>query len=159
MVCAGRREPPPRFAEPRIGREVAVFVDPAGERRGCDGVAVARFQFRGRLGQRVAEIVEGDAVENDGERIGLVAQRRRRRREHAPAGQAFPELHGFQFLGARALAHQLDAAAMRTALGPLGGMGNTGGGRTPGMRLRRLVRSRRAAGAWLGGGRHRAVIM
>ena len=37
-------------------------------------MAVTRFQFRGRLGQRVAEIVE-DAVENDGERIGLVANR------------------------------------------------------------------------------------
>ena len=64
----GRHEPPPRRAEPRIGREVAVFVDPAGERRGSDVVTVARFQFRGRLGQRVTEIVEGDAVENNGER-------------------------------------------------------------------------------------------
>ena len=86
---------------------------------------MTRFQFRGRLGQRVAEIVEGDAVENDGERIGLVAKRGRRRRERAPAGPAFPQLHGFQFLGARALADKLHAAAMRTALGPLGGMGNT----------------------------------
>lgn len=34
-------------------------------------MAVSGFQFRGRRGQRVAEIVEGDAVENDGERIGL----------------------------------------------------------------------------------------
>ena len=136
-----------------------MLINPAGERRGCDGVAVTRFQFRGRLGQRVAEIVEGDAVENDIERIGLVAQCRRRRGEDAVAGQALPELHGFQFLDARALAHQLDAAAVRTALGPLRGVGNTGGGRTPGMRLRRTGRARRAADAWLGGGRHGPVIM
>ena len=66
-----------------------MFVDPGGERRGRDGETVTRFQFRGRLGQRVAEIVEGDAVENDGERIGLVAKRGRRRRERAPAGRHF----------------------------------------------------------------------
>ena len=34
----GRRcKPPPRIAKPRIGGEVAVFVDPGGERRGRDG--------------------------------------------------------------------------------------------------------------------------
>jgi hypothetical protein len=106
-------------------------------------MAVTRFQFRGRLGQRV----EGDAVENGGERIGLVAKRSRRRGEDPRAGGAAPELHRLKLLGARALADKLDAAAMRTALGPLRGVGNTGGGRTPGMRLRRMDRSRRAAGA------------
>ena len=128
-----------------------MFVDPARERRGRDGVAVARFQFRGRLGQRVAEIVEGDAVEDDGERIGLVAQRRRRRGEYARAGGAAPELHRLKFLGARALADQLDAAAMRTALGPLGGVGNTGGGRRRacgcGERIDRAGRRARGLGA------------
>jgi hypothetical protein len=43
----GRGEPRPLLAEPGIGGEVAVFVDPAGKRRGRDGVAVTRFQFRG----------------------------------------------------------------------------------------------------------------
>ena len=136
-----------------------MFVDPARERRGRDGVAVMRFQFRGRFGQRVAEIVEGDAVENDGERIGLVAKRGRRRGEHPRTRGAAPELHRLKLLGARALADQLDAAAMRTAVGPLRGVGNTGGGRTPGMRLRRTDRSRLAAGTWLEGGRHGPVIM
>jgi hypothetical protein len=70
-------------------------------------VTVARFQFRGRLGQRVTEIVEGDAVENDGERIGLVAKRRRRRSEDPHAAGAAPELHGLKLLGTRALADQL----------------------------------------------------
>ena len=63
-----------------------------------------------------------------------VAQRRRRRGED-PRTRA-PELHSLKLLGARALADQLDATAVRAALGPLGGMGNTGG-RTPGMGWRR----------------------
>ena len=67
-------------------------------------MAVTRFQFRGRLGQRVAEIVEGDAVENDIERIGLVAQCRRRRGEHARASEALPELHGLPVSAATASA-------------------------------------------------------
>ena len=123
-----RCKPSPLLAEPRTGGEFAVLVDPGGKCRGDNGEAVTAFQFGRGLRQCVAEIVESDAVENGGERISLVAQRRRRRREHAPAGAALPELHGFEFLAARALADQLDAAAMRTALRPLGGMRNTGGG-------------------------------
>jgi hypothetical protein len=40
-----RREPPPLLAEPRIGCEVAVFADPARERRGRAAWPCRDFSF------------------------------------------------------------------------------------------------------------------
>jgi hypothetical protein len=75
----------PLSAEPRIRREIPVLGDPGGERRGRHAVAALRLQLRRSFGERVAEVVEGDAVENDAERIGLGAELRRRGREATAA--------------------------------------------------------------------------
>ena len=82
------------------------------------------FELLGSVGKRVAEIVERDAVEDEAQRIGLVAQRRRRRREHAAAELALPELGDLELLAAGALADEAGAAAMRAALGRFDGMRN-----------------------------------
>jgi hypothetical protein len=100
----GREESSPPLAEPFVGRDLPMFGDPGGERRGRHAVAAAGLELRRRLGERVAEVVEGDTVENDAERIGLGAELGRRGSEATAAGGALPALDGLEFLCARSFA-------------------------------------------------------
>ena len=85
------------------------------------------FQFGCGLGKGITEIIEGDAVENDAERIRFVAQCCRRRREHAPAQLALPQLYDLQLFAAGAFADEARAAAVRAARGRFDGVRNAMG--------------------------------
>jgi hypothetical protein len=78
---------------------------------------VTRLQFCGGIRERISEIVQGNAVQNDAKWIGFLAQRRGRRSEHASAKFALPELDNLKFLAACAFADCARAAAVRAARG------------------------------------------
>lgn len=108
-----------------VGRQLAVLAHPARKGRWRDLVAVTGFQFGGGRGKGIAKVIKRDAVHNDAKRIGFVAQRRRRRSEHAPAKFALPELDDLKLFVARAFANEPRATAVRAVCGRFDGVRNT----------------------------------
>ena len=74
------------------------------------------FQPRSGLFKRVAEVVVRECAKDHAERIGLVAQRGRARREGALACGAPPQLHDLQLFLAAAAAREVVATAAWTRL-------------------------------------------
>src|SRR5208337_5477926 len=63
-----------------------VRADPACDRGRGDRAARFRLQTLGSFAERVAQVVERERQEHQADRVGLVAQRSRARREDALAG-------------------------------------------------------------------------
>jgi len=111
-----------------VGSELTMLGHPTGKGGRGDLVAVTGFQFGYGLGKGVAEVIERDAVEDDAERIGFVAEFCRCGCEHALAQLALPQLHNLKLLAASAFADDACAAAMWAARGRFDGVRNAVGG-------------------------------
>ena len=72
-------------AQAAEGRVLFVRADPCRDRGRGDSAAGFRFEALGGLVERVAEVVERERLQHQADRVGLVAQRGRARREGALA--------------------------------------------------------------------------
>src|SRR5438552_2149991 len=91
-----------------------MFLHPADQAACCNRQATSlRDQTRSGL-CRVAEVIESDSLQNDGQREGLVAEWLGR--EDLFAIIATPQLDSLEFFLAYAFAYNLSAAAIRTLL-------------------------------------------
>ena len=110
-----------------VGRELTMLAHPTRKGGWGDLVAVTGFQFGYGLGKGITEVIERNAIENDAERIGFVAQFCRRGCEHTPTKLALPELDDLQLLVAGAFADDAGAAAVRAVRGRFDGVRNAVG--------------------------------
>ena len=110
-----------------VGREFAVLGHPTREGRRGYLITVTGFQFGYSLEKGTTEVIERDAVKNDAQGIGFVAQLCRCGCEHTPAQLALPELDNLKFLAAGALADEACAAAVQAARGWFDGVRNAMG--------------------------------
>ena len=106
-------------AQTAKGRVLFVRADPGRDRGRGDRAAGFRFEALGGLVERIAEVVERQRLEHEADRVCLVAQRSRARREGALAGGAAPELHDLELFLANAFAGYGMAAAVRAGFGHL----------------------------------------
>jgi GNAT superfamily N-acetyltransferase len=109
-----------------IGNELLIRTFEHAKKSGATNRALITFSFNtvlpsGAVLERVAEVVERDGVEDDAERMGVVAELRRRGREHAVARGAAQELHDLEFLAPRPLPGEVRAGPVRAPLGRLCG--------------------------------------
>jgi len=131
MVELDRADGLPRRIEPalfrakaRVGGEGAMLGKPGGDCRARDAMALPGAHFLCGLVERIAEVVEGDRVEHDAQRIGLVAQLDGGRGEDALARCTAPELDDLDLLFACPLSGDRCTAAVRAALRSLCGVRN-----------------------------------
>ena len=105
------------LAQAKVAHVRFVLCNPTCECRRPDPAAALRSDAGDSIFHRIAEAVGRERVENRAEGVGLVAQRRRSRREGALAGCTPPELHDLEFLSARTATRENAAAAVRTGIG------------------------------------------
>src|ERR1019366_7327767 len=103
-------------AQAAVSRDAGMRGKPAGDRGRVDGMAMTRGKAAGGVFKGMALIVGGEGFEDFGQRIRLVADGARARREAAITGPADVKADGFQFLETAAFDADVRAVAVRAAL-------------------------------------------